>query len=73
MESHTRAKSLSEHPGKAVAQSPGGVALGALDLIADVSFSGASLWFCFYLSARSRGAGTGIFLIFLLSLLLQYV
>lgn len=53
MESHTRAKSLSEHPGEAVAQYPWGAALGALDLIADVSFSGASMWFCFYLSAWS--------------------
>lgn len=45
-ESHTRAKSLSEHPGKAVAQSPPwGATLGALDLIADDSFSGASILF----------------------------
>lgn len=43
MESHTRAKSLSEHPEKAVARNPWGAALGALDLIADVSFSGAVL------------------------------
>lgn len=40
-ESHTRAKSLSEHPEKAVAQYPRGAASGALDLIADVSFPGA--------------------------------
>lgn len=43
MESHTRAKSLSEHPEKTVAQYPWGAALGALDLIADVSFAGASM------------------------------
>lgn len=47
MESHTQAKSLSEHPEKAVAQHPQGATLGTLDLIADVSFSGASLRFCF--------------------------
>ena len=44
MESHTRAQ---EHPAKAVAQYPWGATLGALDLIADVSFSGALMWFCF--------------------------
>lgn len=51
MKSHTRAKSLTEHPEKAVAQYPRGATLGTLDLIADVSFSGASLRFCCYLSA----------------------
>lgn len=66
MESHTRAKSLSEHPEKTVAQHPWGAALGALDLIADVSFSGASMWFCFYLSAWSRGAATRFWLSLLL-------
>lgn len=44
MESHTRAR---EHPAKAVAQHPWGTTLGALDLIADVSFSGTLMWFCF--------------------------
>lgn len=44
-------KVTSEHPGKAVAQHPWGAALGALDLIADVSFSGALMGFCFYLPA----------------------
>lgn len=57
MKSHTRAKSLTEHPEKAVAQYPRGATLGTLDLIADVSFSGASLRFCCYLSAWSSGAG----------------
>ncbi len=63
MKSHTTAESLSKHPGKVVAQSPREAALGAPDLIADVSFSGASVRFCFYLSAWSRGAVTGIFFI----------
>lgn len=57
MKSHTRAKSLTEHLEKAVAQYPRGATLGTLDLIADVSFSGASLRFCCYLSAWSSGAG----------------
>lgn len=37
-----------EHPAKAVAQHPWGATLGALDLIADVRFSGTLMWFCFF-------------------------
>lgn len=44
-ESRTRAQ---EHPAKAVAQHPWGATLGALDLIADVRFSGTLMWFCFF-------------------------
>lgn len=70
MERHTSAKSLSKHPGKAVAQYPWGAALGALDLIADVSFPGATMRFSFYLSAWSRGAGTGIYLFFIITVII---
>lgn len=70
MERHTSAKSLSKHPGKAVAQYPWGAALGALDLIADVSFPGATMRFSFYLSAWSRGAGTGIVFFFIITVII---
>lgn len=62
MEAHMRAKSFSEPPWKAVVQYPWGAMFGA-HLIADVSFSGVSLWFSFYLSAWSHSARTGCFLL----------
>lgn len=55
VERHACAESLPEHPGKAVTRSPRGGALGALHLIADVSFFQVPRCdFLFYLSAMQE-------------------
>lgn len=46
-ERHNGTKPISEHPANTAAPYPRGAAKAAVDMIADVSFSGAAIWLLF--------------------------